>query len=42
MVAMCNENPTEAIGKSKELLESYCKIIIESNGKIIKDLINMG
>ena len=42
MVAMCNENPTEAIGKSKELLESCCKTIIESNGEIIKDSINMG
>lgn len=42
MVAMCNENPTEAIGKSKELLESCCKTIIESNGEIIKDSMNMG
>ena len=42
MVAMCNENPTEAIGKSKKLLESCCKTIIESNGEIIKDSINMG
>ena len=41
MVTMCNENPTEAIGKSKELLESCCKII-ESNGEVIKDSINMG
>ena len=42
MVATCDNNPTEAIGKSKELLESCCKTIIESNGEIIKDSINMG
>lgn len=42
MVTMCHDNPTEAIGKSKELLESCCKTIIESNGESIKDSINMG
>lgn len=42
MIARCTENLTEAIGKSKELLESCCKINIESNGEIIKDSINMG
>lgn len=30
MMKMCDENPTEAIGKSKELIESCCKTIIES------------
>lgn len=35
MVIMCNENPTEAIGKSKELIESCCKTIIESLGESI-------
>lgn len=33
MTTMCNENPTEAIGKSKELIESCCKTIIESSGE---------
>ena len=27
------ENPTEAIGKSKELIESCCKTILGDNGK---------
>lgn len=42
MITMCNENPTEAIGKSKELIESCCKTIIESRGEVIKDSISMG
>ena len=41
MTSMCNENPTEAIGKSKELIESCCKTIIESSGEAIKDSISM-
>ena len=28
-------NPTEAIGKSKELIESCCKTILEENGEVI-------
>jgi len=31
MVAMQRDNPTEAIGKSKELIESCCKTILEAN-----------
>lgn len=31
MVRMQSENPTEAIGKSKELIESCCKTILEQN-----------
>lgn len=31
MVRMQSENPTEAIGKSKELIESCCKTILENN-----------
>lgn len=31
MLKMQTENPTEAIGKSKELIESCCKTILESN-----------
>jgi len=31
MLKMQNENPTEAIGKSKELIESCCKTIIENS-----------
>lgn len=33
MLKMQHENPTEAIGKSKEFIESCCKTIIEENGK---------
>ncbi len=32
MLRMQNENPTEAIGKAKELIESCCKTILEDNG----------
>lgn len=35
MLKMQNENPTEAIGKAKELIESCCKTILESNGAIV-------
>lgn len=35
MVRMQSENPTEAIGKSKELIESCCKTILEYNKVII-------
>ena len=42
MITMQEKNPTESIGKAKELIESCCKTIIESNGEIIKDSINMG
>lgn len=31
MLRMQNENPTEAIGKAKELIESCCKAILEAN-----------
>lgn len=31
MVRMQSENPTEAIGKAKELVESCCKTILEDN-----------
>ena len=31
MIHMQSENPTEAIGKSKELIESCCKTILEQN-----------
>lgn len=51
MIKMCAENPTEAIGKSKELIESCCKTIIEnlnenfsnseSVGKLIKRTCNL-
>ena len=40
---MQSENPTEAIGKSKELIESCCKTILEYNKEfygIIDYLIN--
>ncbi len=38
MVESCEENPTEAIGKAKELLESCCKTILEAeNETITKD-----
>ena len=33
MMSMINENPTEAIGKSKELIESCCKAILEENAQ---------
>jgi len=32
MLRMQNENPTEAIGKAKELVESCCKTILDENG----------
>lgn len=35
MVKMQDENPTEAIGKAKELIESCCKTILEKEGCII-------
>lgn len=38
---MYDENPTEAIGKSKEILESVCKTILESNGQSVKNSVNM-
>lgn len=34
MIKMQEENPTEAIGKSKELIESCCKTILENNGVV--------
>jgi len=38
MVSMRNDNPTEAIGKAKELIESCCKTILErKNVTIDKD-----
>ena len=38
MVKMQEDNPTEAIGKSKELIESCCKTILEREGyRIEKD-----
>ena len=33
MLKMQDENPTEAIGKAKELIESCCKTILEANGE---------
>ena len=33
MMSMMNENPTEAIGKAKELIESCCKAILEENAQ---------
>lgn len=33
MVSMQNSNPTDAIGKAKELIESCCKTILEEMGK---------
>ena len=38
MVKMQNENPTEAIGKAKELIESCCKTILEKE-KNLNDLV---
>lgn len=35
MVKMQDDNPTEAIGKAKELIESCCKTILEKEGHII-------
>jgi len=35
MLKMQNENPTEAIGKSKEFIESCCKTILEERGQPI-------
>lgn len=32
MLKMQSENPTEAIGKAKELVESCCKTILDENG----------
>ena len=33
MFKMQNENPTEAIGKAKEFIETCCKTILENSGK---------
>lgn len=41
MVDMCNENPTEAIGKAKELIESCCKSILESENLSIESKLKM-
>jgi len=35
MLRMQNENPTEAIGKSKEFIESCCKTILEKDGQML-------
>ena len=32
MLSLCDENPTEAIGKSKELIESCCITILDEKG----------
>lgn len=32
MLKMQSENPTEAIGKAKELVESCCKTVLDENG----------
>lgn len=32
MITMQNENPTDAIGKAKELIESCCKTILDNKG----------
>lgn len=36
MVKMQDENPTEAIGKAKELIESCCKTILEKKDILLK------
>ena len=35
MMKMQTENPTEAIGKAKELIESCCKTIMEDNNEVV-------
>jgi len=35
MIKMQTDNPTEAIGKAKELIESCCRTILEENGKTV-------
>lgn len=42
MLRMCDENPTEAIGKSKEIIESCCKTIIENLDEAISQNISAG
>jgi hypothetical protein len=34
MIEMQSTNPTEAIGKAKELIESCCKTILDENGVV--------
>jgi hypothetical protein len=38
----CDNNPTEAIGKSKEIIESRCKTILEKCGENVSNSINVG
>lgn len=38
---MYDENPTEAIGKSKEILETVCKTILESHGETFSKSVSM-
>lgn len=35
MLSLQKENPTETIGKAKELIESCCKAILEANGVVV-------
>lgn len=41
MISMCTKNPTEAIGKSKELIESCCKSILDAKNEKIDPNIKM-
>jgi len=42
MLTMQKENPTEAIGKAKELVESCCKTILDELGETYKKTDDMG
>lgn len=42
MMKMQKKNPTEAIGKAKELIESCCKTILEKTGEIYSKHDDMG
>ena len=38
MLRMQNENPTDAIGKAKELIESCCKTILDNKGVTLRGI----
>lgn len=42
MIRLQKENPTDAIGKAKELIESCCKTILEECGVAIESTADMG
>ena len=42
MLKMQSENPTDAIGKAKELIESCCKTILDNKGVAWDKNWNMG